>query len=129
MAAVQPFISGAISKTINMPEDSTADDIMNAYIESWKLGLKAVAIYRDRSKRVQPLSTGEKKAAVAGAAAVTEKIIYRPVRRKLPDERQAVTHKFSIDGHEGYVTVGLYEDGTPGEVFITMPRKARPSRV
>jgi ribonucleoside-diphosphate reductase alpha chain len=122
MAAVQPFISGAISKTINMPEDSTAEDIMNAYLESWRLGLKAVAIYRDGSKRVQPLNTGKgDKAAKAPAAA--EKIVYRPVRRKLPDERQSITHKFSIGGHEGYLTVGLYEDGMPGELFVTMAKE------
>ncbi|HSU60340.1 MAG TPA: vitamin B12-dependent ribonucleotide reductase [Bryobacteraceae bacterium] len=131
MAAVQPFISGAISKTINMPEESTAEDIMEAYIESWKLGLKAVAIYRDGSKRVQPLSSGtgkgEKKNGLAVPAApqpqIIEKIVYRPQRRKLPDERQSVTHKFSIGGHEGYITVGLYEDHTPGEVFISMAKE------
>jgi len=123
MAAVQPFISGAISKTINMPEESTVDDVMNAYIESWRLGLKAVAIYRDGSKRVQPLSTAAKAEKRAGAPAVAEKIVYRPVRRKLPDERQSITHKFSIGGHEGYLTVGLYEDGTPGELFITMAKE------
>jgi ribonucleoside-diphosphate reductase alpha chain len=130
MAAVQPFISGAISKTINMPEESAADDIMNAYVESWRLGLKAVAIYRDGSKRVQPLSSGtgkgEKKAiaAMPGAAGgLAEKIVYRPVRRKLPDERSSITHKFSIGGHEGYITVGLYEDGSPGELFITMAKE------
>jgi ribonucleoside-diphosphate reductase alpha chain len=131
MAAVQPFISGAISKTINMPEESTVDDIMDAYIESWRLGLKAVAIYRDNSKRVQPLSSGtgkgEKKAtattAVVPATQIIEKIVHRPVRRKLPDERQSITHKFSIGGHEGYITVGLYEDGTPGEVFISMAKE------
>jgi len=129
MAAVQPFISGAISKTINMPEESTVEDIMEAYIESWKLGLKAVAIYRDGSKRVQPLSSGtgkgEKKGVVAVAAAqpAIEKIVYRPVRCKLPDERQSLTHKFSIGGHEGYITVGLYDDGTPGEVFISMAKE------
>ncbi|HXN49154.1 MAG TPA: hypothetical protein VN893_21050, partial [Bryobacteraceae bacterium] len=125
MAAVQPFISGAISKTINMPEESTAQDIMDAYIESWRLGLKAVAIYRDGSKRVQPLSSGggTKQAAVVAAAAAQEKIVYRPVRRKLPDERASVTHKFSIGGHEGYITVGLYDDGTPGELFITMAKE------
>jgi ribonucleoside-diphosphate reductase alpha chain len=126
MAAVQPFISGAISKTINMPEESTAEDIMDAYIESWKFGLKAVAIYRDNSKRVQPLSSGtgkgEKKAA-GPQQVVTEKIVYRPIRRKLPDERQSLTHKFSIGGHEGYLTVGLYEDGTPGELFVTMAKE------
>ena len=129
MAAVQPFISGAISKTINMPEESTAEDIMNAYMESWRLGLKAVAIYRDNSKRVQPLSSGtgkgEKKASGAWLSSrrVVEKVVYRPVRRKLPDERQSITHKFSIGGHEGYITVGLYEDGTPGEVFISMAKE------
>ncbi len=129
MGAVQPFISGAISKTINMPEECTADEIMDAYIESWKIGLKAVAIYRDNSKRVQPLSSGtgkgEKKAtAIAPAAPQTvEKIVYRPIRRKLPDERASVTHKFSIGGHEGYITVGLYDDGTPGEVFISMAKE------
>jgi ribonucleoside-diphosphate reductase alpha chain len=130
MAAVQPFISGAISKTINMPEESTVEDITSAYMESWRLGLKAVAIYRDNSKRVQPLSSGtgkgEKKQAVPGApaaAAPVERIVYRPVRRKLPDERNSVTHKFSIGGHEGYITVGLYEDGAPGEVFISMAKE------
>ncbi len=129
MAAVQPFISGAISKTINMPEESTVEDIRDAYLESWKLGLKAVAIYRDGSKRVQPLSSGtgkgEKKAVSIAAAQpqTIEKIVYRPVRRKLPDERQSLTHKFSIGGHEGYITVGLYEDGTPGEVFISMAKE------
>ncbi len=132
MAAVQPFISGAISKTINMPEECTAEDIMEAYIESWKLGLKAVAIYRDGSKRVQPLSSGTGKGEKKNTAAVpapqpqvqiVEKIVYRPQRRKLPDERQSVTHKFSIGGHEGYITVGLYEDGTPGEVFISMAKE------
>jgi ribonucleoside-diphosphate reductase alpha chain len=128
MAAVQPFISGAISKTINMPEESTVEDIMSAYIEAWKLGLKAVAIYRDNSKKVQPLSSGsgkgEKRAATAAPAPATvEKVVYRPVRRKLPDERQSVTHKFSIGGHEGYITVGMYEDGSPGEVFITMAKE------
>ncbi|MBV8569222.1 MAG: vitamin B12-dependent ribonucleotide reductase [Acidobacteriaceae bacterium] len=129
MAAVQPFISGAISKTINMPEESTVDDIMAAYVESWRLGLKAVAIYRDGSKRVQPLSSGtgksEKKVTALSPVQpqIVEKIVYRPDRRKLPDERQSVTHKFSIGGHEGYITVGLYEDGTPGEVFITMAKE------
>jgi len=129
MAAVQPFISGAISKTINMPEESTVEQILNAYIESWRLGLKAVAIYRDNSKRVQPLSSGTAKGAKASVAAapaeekIVEKIVYRPVRRKLPDERQSLTHKFSIGGHEGYLTVGLYEDGSPGELFVTMAKE------
>jgi ribonucleoside-diphosphate reductase alpha chain len=128
MAAVQPFISGAISKTINMPEESTVEEIMDAYLESWRLGIKAVAIYRDNSKRVQPLSSGsakgeKKSAAPAPVVKIEEKIVYRPVRRKLPDERQALTHKFSIGGHEGYITVGLYEDGQPGELFITMAKE------
>jgi ribonucleoside-diphosphate reductase alpha chain len=127
MAAVQPFISGAISKTINMPEECTVEDIIDAYIESWRLGLKAVAIYRDNSKRSQPLSSstgkGEKKATASPAPIIIEKIVNRPVRRKLPDERQSITHKFSIGGHEGYITVGLYEDGTPGEVFISMAKE------
>ena len=131
MAAAQPFISGAISKTINMPEESTVEDIMAAYTESWRMGLKAVAIYRDNSKRVQPLSSGTGKGAKAAAGpaapapvpAVTEKVVFRPVRRKLPDERQSLTHKFSIGGHEGYITVGLYEDGSPGELFITMAKE------
>ncbi len=123
MAAVQPFISGAISKTINMPEDSTVEDIMNAYIESWRLGLKAVAIYRDGSKRVQPLSSKAEAERKTAAQPGAERVVYRPVRRKLPDERQSVTHKFSIAGHEGYITVGLYEDGSPGELFITMAKE------
>src|SRR5260370_5282697 len=130
MAAVQPFISGAISKTINMPEECTIEDVMDAYTESWKLGLKAVAIYRDNSKRVQPLSSGTAKGAKAanGPAQVEEKIVekvvYRPVRRKLPDERASITHKFSIGGHEGYLTVGLYDDGSPGELFISMAKES-----
>jgi ribonucleoside-diphosphate reductase alpha chain len=132
MAAVQPFVSGAISKTINMPEECTVEDVMDAYIESWRLGLKAVAIYRDNSKMVQPLSSGgtaKKATAVAvttkeaPAAPVAEKVVYRPVRRKLPDERQSITHKFSIGGHEGYITVGMFEDGLPGEIFITMAKE------
>src|SRR5580692_6813955 len=127
MAAVQPFISGAISKTINMPEESTVEEIMHAYTESWRLGLKAVAIYRDNSKRVQPLNSGTSKGAKAANGPVQveikEKIVYQPVRHKLPLERQSITHKFSIGGHEGYITVGMYEDGTPGEVFISMAKE------
>ena len=131
MAAVQPFISGAISKTINMPEECTVEDIMSAYTESWKLGLKAVAVYRDNSKRVQPLSSGTAKGAKAATSTgltvteekTVEKIVYRPIRRKLPEERASITHKFSIGGHEGYITVGLYEDGTPGELFISMAKE------
>ena len=125
MAAVQPFISGAISKTINMPEEATVEDIMDAYIESWRIGLKAVAIYRDNCKRSQPLSTSNSptKAKPVVEERTIEKIVYRPLRRKLPDERQSLTHKFSIAGHEGYITVGLFEDGTPGELFITMSKE------
>ena len=117
LAAVQPFISGAISKTINMPEDSTVDEIQQAYLEGWKLGLKAVAIYRDGCKRSQPLSTKREERVAETPAA---NAVPRPVRRKLPDERRALTHKFSINGHEGYITVGQYENGQPGEIFITL---------
>jgi ribonucleoside-diphosphate reductase alpha chain len=132
MAAAQPFISGAISKTVNMPEEATVEDIMETYTESWRLGIKAVAIYRDNSKRVQPLSSGTAKGAKAASGPASapvpveklvEKIVYRPTRRRLPDERQSITHKFSIAGHEGYITVGLYEDGLPGELFIRMSKE------
>ncbi|WP_345786429.1 vitamin B12-dependent ribonucleotide reductase [Chthonomonas sp.] len=131
MAAVQPFISGAISKTVNMPNEATPEDIMGVYMEGWKLGLKAIAIYRDGSKRTQPLTTKkvEEKPVEASITqpaepvAPKEKVIVRPLRRKLPDERQAITHKFSIAGHEGYLTVGLYPDGQPGEIFLTMSKE------
>jgi ribonucleoside-diphosphate reductase alpha chain len=135
MAAAQPFLSGAISKTINMPEDSTVEDVMQAYVESWKLGLKAVAIYRDNSKRSQPLSAaGEKKtgtteqpavsaAAKAEAPVGAQQELFRSERRKLPNERNSITHKFSVGGHEGYLTVGKYDDGTPGEIFIKMAKE------
>ncbi len=112
MAAVQPFLSGAISKTVNLPASATVDNVVETYIESWKLGLKAVAIYRDGSKRARPLSSGKTAAPAAPSGS--------PVRRKLQDERPSLTHKFSVAGHEGYVTVGLYPDDTPGEVFISM---------
>ncbi len=121
MAAVQPFISGAISKTINMPQESTAEDIAAAYIQGWKLGLKAVAIYRDGSKKLQPVSTKKHKQAAARSADAVAKA--KPYRRRLPDTRQSITHKFSVQGHEGYLTVGLYEDGQPGELFITMAKE------
>ncbi len=122
LAAAQPFISGAISKTINMPEDSTPDEIMEAYVEGWQMGLKAVAIYRDNCKRSQPLSTTRtKKVEVAVPAAPLGPPSVR--RRKLPDERRAITHKFSINEHEGYLTVGLYEDGQPGEIFLVMAKE------
>ena len=134
MAAAQPFLSGAISKTINMPEESTAEDIMEAYTESWKFGLKAVAIYRDNSKGSQPLSAAGKKedektatpeaaAVKAEAPAAQQELFDRTRRRKLPSERDSITHKFSIGGHEGYLTVGKYEDGTPGEIFIKMAKE------
>ncbi len=134
MGAVQPFISGAISKTVNMPEAATAEEIEQVYLEGWKRGLKAIAIYRDGSKRSQPLSTGKKKdegtaedratieqlrkqlAAAQGDAA-------KPFRRRLPSERSAVTHRFEISGHEGYITVGLYPDGQPGEIFLKMAKE------
>ncbi len=122
MAAVQPFISGAISKTINMPNESTTEDIAVAYIEGWKLGLKAVAIYRDGSKKLQPVSTQKHKDAKAKAAAEASPPA-RPFRRRLPDTRHSITHKFSVSAHEGYLTVGLYEDGQPGELFITMAKE------
>ena len=121
LAAVQPFISGAISKTINMPEESTSEDILQAYVEGWQMGLKAVAIYRDNCKRSQPLST--KKDKKEEAVAVVPLQERRAVRRKLPDERQSITHKFSINEFEGYITVGLYEDGTPGEIFLVMAKE------
>ncbi|GMU66243.1 MAG: ribonucleoside-diphosphate reductase subunit alpha [Acidobacteriota bacterium] len=121
LAAAQPFISGAISKTINMPEESTADEIQQAYLEGWKMGLKAVAIYRDGCKRSQPLST--KREEVRSTSVPMPESTGRPIRHKLPDERRALTHKFSINGHEGYITVGLYEDGQPGEIFLTMAKE------
>ena len=150
MAAVQPFISGAISKTVNLPESATIEDIADAYMQSWKLGLKAVAIYRENSKRSQPLSTQKdgntsKKAEAAPAAEapassgdgamtpeptvetvekIVEKVVYRPHRQRLPDERPSVTHKFSVAGHEGYLHIGLYpETSLPGEIFITMAKQ------
>ena len=127
MAAVQPFISGAISKTVNMPEHSTAADIAQVYIDGWKLGLKAIAVYRDNSKRSQPLSTkndAAQGAAVSQAAVATAAAApHEPYRRRLPDERAAFTHKFNVAGHEGYLTVGLYEDGQPGEIFLRISKE------
>jgi len=136
MAAVQPFLSGAISKTVNMPEESTVEDVANAYMEAWRLGIKAIAIYRDGSKRSQPLNTSDAKpeqqaakkaepavGRVAEAPVTRPSEAPRPFRRKLPDERRAITHKFSVGGHEGYLTVGLYDDGMPGEIFITMAKE------
>jgi ribonucleoside-diphosphate reductase alpha chain len=127
MAAAQPFLSGAISKTINMPENSSIEDITNAYIESWKLGLKAVAIYRDNSKRSQPLNAAGNKTDEKKAEAVAEpeqrELFARAQREKMPVERTSVTHKFSVGGHEGYITVGMYGDGRPGEIFIKMSKE------
>jgi len=120
MAAAQPFLSGAISKTVNMPRETTPEDIAKAYVDGWKFGLKALAIYRDGSKESQPLSTSsEGQKAAAAAAAIAAK----PKRERLPDTRQSITHKFNVAGHEGYVTVGLYKDGRPGELFITMAKE------
>ena len=140
MGATQPFISGAISKTVNVPREATVEEIEKAYVESWRLGAKAISIYRDGSKRTQPLNTskagvldtrnavGAGKAGEAGGEireVVREvvKIVETPKRRKLPDERNAITHKFDIAGHEGYITVGLFEDGTPGEIFLVMAKE------
>ncbi|HEU4402031.1 MAG TPA: vitamin B12-dependent ribonucleotide reductase, partial [Candidatus Polarisedimenticolia bacterium] len=127
MGATQPFVSGAISKTVNVPPDVTVDEIMEAYLQSWKLGLKAVAIYRDGCKRSQPLSTSKDQTRVKVEAApglgVAVDAPPRAVRRRLPDERRAITHKFSIGGHDGYVTVGMYEDGQPGEIFLVMAKE------
>ncbi|MCK4629187.1 MAG: vitamin B12-dependent ribonucleotide reductase, partial [Sedimentisphaerales bacterium] len=137
MAAVQPFISGAISKTVNMPNEATTDQIEAAYMAGWKLGLKALAIYRDGSKRSQPLSTekiqdskksnkdqknkpAKSKNSLDDSSGIIER---RPQRIRLPQTRRSITHKFDVAGHEGYLTVGLYEDGTPGELFITMAKE------
>ncbi len=140
MAAAQPFLSGAISKTVNLPEDASLKDINDAYIEGWKLMLKAVALYRDGSKLSQPLNSTSMDSAysalfsfendqdevptevnvVNAQQAIQQQLAGAPRRRKLPDERHSLTHKFSVGGHEGYITVGLFEDGTPGEIFITM---------
>jgi ribonucleoside-diphosphate reductase alpha chain len=131
MAAVQPFISGAISKTVNMPNEATVEEIERVYVEGWKLGLKAIAIYRDGSKRTQPINVqkGDRKAKqveaadpVALAKAIAE-AQRKPHRHRLPATRPSVTHKFDVAGHEGYLNVGLYEDGTPGELFITMAKE------
>ena len=150
MSAVQPFLSGAISKTVNLPTDCTVEDIEDAYIQAWKLGLKAIAVYRDGCKRTQPLSTNLKQATSDGSKPSSPATIdplellapeerrlvealrvrkTRPAgppmanRYKLPDERASFTHKFSIGGHEGYITVGMYEDGSPGEIFVRMAKE------
>jgi ribonucleoside-diphosphate reductase alpha chain len=118
VGATQPFLSGAISKTVNVPKDATVEEIQQAYIDSWRLGTKAVSIYRDGSKRTQPLNTSRDKEKVAAAP-----VVAGPARRRLPDERMSLTHKFDIAGHEGYITVGLYEDGQPGELFLVMAKE------
>lgn len=139
MAAAQPFISGGISKTVNMPKETTVEEIRDTYIQAWKMGLKCVAIYRDGSKRSQPLSTKKSDSEQAEVNSLKAKIAElekeiqelrkklaeagKPVRRRLPDTRTAITHKFEIAGHEGYFTVGLFEDGQPGELFITMAKE------
>jgi ribonucleoside-diphosphate reductase alpha chain len=145
MAAVQPFLSGAISKTVNLPTDCTVDDIEEAYLEAWKLGLKAIAVYRDGCKRTQPLSTsadaepgrgGADPNGLDGLSDAEQAVVLamreakgQPVgpppaiRYKLSDERRSLTHKFSIAGHDGYITVGLYEDGKPGEIFVRMAKE------
>ena len=122
MGATQPFLSGAISKTVNLPNAATVQDIEEAYLEAWKLGLKAVAVYRDGCKRSQPLNTSKKKDE-AEKVEVAPVEATRAVRRRLPDERRSITHKFSIGGHEGYLTVGMYDDGTPGELFVVMAKE------
>jgi len=148
MAAAQPFLSGAISKTVNMPEAATVDDIVNTYVEGWRLGLKSIAIYRDGSKRSAPLNTRKTKHMGAaegvdvaldittGADGLQNRIfelekelamlrsrLDQPVRHRMPDTRTSLTHRFEIAGHEGYITVGLYQDGQPGELFITMSKE------
>ncbi len=133
MAAAQPFLSGAISKTVNMPHEATVEDIINTYIEGWKLGLKAIAIYRDGSKRSAPLNTKKVSdssaneaapvPAEADAAANVIPPMARPIRKRMSDTRISITHKFDIAGHEGYLTVGLFEDKQPGELFITMAKE------
>ena len=125
IGATQPFLSGAISKTVNVPKDATVADIQQAYVDAWRLGAKAVSIYRDGSKRTQPLNTSKQAIINAGqlTAPSAAPAVEGPRRRKLPDERQAITHKFDIAGHEGYITVGLYEDGMPGEIFLVMAKE------
>ncbi|MCH7866811.1 MAG: vitamin B12-dependent ribonucleotide reductase [Myxococcales bacterium] len=130
MGAIQPFLSGAISKTVNLPEDATSEDVVAAYVEGWKLGLKALAVYRDGSKRTQPLNTSrDEKSNVTpiteaiGSTTTANQRTASPYRRKLPDERQALTHKFSIAGHEGYLTIGMYDNGMPGEIFLRMAKE------
>jgi len=143
MAAAQPFLSGAISKTVNLPEEATVEDIMSTYVEGWQLGLKAIAIYRDKSKRSAPLNTRREDASESAGVSpaedvkqllatieelrkqneVLQKRANQPVRTKLPETRPSMTHRFEIAGHEGYITVGLFEDGRPGELFVYMSKE------
>jgi ribonucleoside-diphosphate reductase alpha chain len=134
MAAAQPFISGAISKTVNLPNNATVDDIMESYLQAWKLGIKAVAVYRDGCKQSQPLSAAGSKTAnstkddarIAAAPQVHEENLDAPprsVRHKLQEERASITHKFKVGDHEGYITVGLYPSGEPGELFVKMAKE------
>jgi ribonucleoside-diphosphate reductase alpha chain len=123
MGAVQPFISGAISKTVNMPRDASSEEIGRTYMDAWKLGLKAIAVYRDGCKRTQPLNTSREGAKGVERADAQVIEIYKPARRKLPAERRAITHKFDVAGHEGYLTVGMYDDGTAGEIFLVMAKE------
>ncbi len=124
MGAVQPFVSGAISKTVNLPESATVEDVMDAYVEAWKHGVKAIAVYRDGSKKVQPVNTTTKDAnEKKKETIVTAGPVVARARRRLPDTRASLTHKFTIEGHEGYITVGLFEDGGPGELFVTMAKE------
>lgn len=119
MSAVQPFISGAISKTVNVPENTTVEQIADLYMQAWQLGVKAIAIYRDNSKKTQPLNVSQGRKEKEAKAEPE----FKPVRRKLPPVRNAITHKFSIGGHEGYITVGMYDDGQPGEIFLVMAKE------
>jgi ribonucleoside-diphosphate reductase alpha chain len=123
MSAVQPFISGAISKTVNVPESVTADQVADLFMQAWRMGVKAIAVYRDNSKKTQPLNVARGTKSKEAAARAIEAPGFKPIRRKLPSVRKAITHKFSIGGHEGYITVGMYDDGQPGEIFLVMAKE------
>ncbi|MHB1527646.1 MAG: vitamin B12-dependent ribonucleotide reductase [Candidatus Dormibacteria bacterium] len=125
IAAVQPFLSGAVSKTVNLPNSATVEDIEEAYTKAWKLGVKAIAVYRDGCKLSQPVATSREQATFDGQAHESDEPVHLavPIRRRLPVERSAITHKFDIQGHEGYLTVGLYDDGSPGELFVRMAKE------
>ncbi len=123
MGAVQPFISGAISKTVNVPENITPDEVSDLFMQAWRMGVKAIAIYRDNSKRTQPLNVAGKDKSKEETEQAAKKPAFKPIRRKLPSVRNAITHKFNIGGHEGYITVGMYDDGKPGEIFLVMAKE------